>query len=341
MNNKYALISFHALVWILVLFVPLVSVYQMLDSFLPKSSIAPFIPVILLSLMLISLFYINYLILIPKLFHTKKYLFYAIALVSLIASAILFSRVVLYYINFGPDSLRLYNPILTKVVPIARLNAFLMLLFVLVGSILLSIHNRLKEIEQEKISAQLASLQSQINPHFLFNTLNNIYATAIDSSPQTAEMIGKLSQMMRYTMRETQKDLVSLLDEIDYVDCFIELQRLRLDSNVKLHFEHEGNFSDYQIAPMLLIPFVENAFKHGVNSEEHSHIHVEARMTSNQFVFKVQNNKVHKQLDINEHSGIGISNTKKRLELLYGNNQSLTINETEHDFKVELTIELQ
>src|SRR5574343_580030 len=306
MNNKYALISIHVLVWILVLFVPLVSVYQMLDSFLPKSSIAPFIPVILLSLMLISLFYVNYLILIPKLFHTKKYLFYASALVRLIDAAILFSRVVFYYITFGPDSLRLYNPILTKVVPIARLNAFLMLLFVLVGSILLSIHNRLKEIEQEKISAQLASLQSQINPHFLFNTLNNIYATAID-----------------------------------YVDCFIELQRLRLDSNVKLHFEREGNFSDYKIAPMLLIPFVENAFKHGVNSEEHSHIHVEARMTSNQFVFKVQNNKVHKQLDINEHSGIGISNTKKRLELLYGNNQSLTINETEHDFKVQLTIELQ
>ena len=215
MKNKYALISIHALVWILVLFVPLVSVYQMLDSFLPKSSIEPFIPVILLSLMLISLFYINYLLLIPKLFHTKKYLFYAIALVSLIAAAVLFSRVVLYYINFGPDSLRLYNPILTKVVPIARLNAFLMLLFVLVGSILLSIHNRLKEIEQEKISAQLASLQSQINPHFLFNTLNNIYATAIDSSPQTAEMIGKLSQMMRYTMKETQKDLVNLKDEID------------------------------------------------------------------------------------------------------------------------------
>lgn len=340
MKNKYALISIHALVWILVLFVPLVSVYQMLDSFLPKSSIEPFIPVILLSLMLISLFYINYLLLIPKLFHTKKYLFYAIALVSLITAAVLFSRVVLYYINFGPDSLRLYNPILTKVVPIARLNAFLMLLFVLVGSILLSIHNRLKEIEQEKISAQLASLQSQINPHFLFNTLNNIYATAIDSSPQTAEMIGKLSQMMRYTMKETQKDLVNLKDEIDYVDCFIELQRLRLDSNVQLTFEHEGNFSDFQIAPMLLIPFVENAFKHGVNSEENSLINVEARINTNHFVFNVQNNKVQKQLDINEHSGIGISNTKKRLELLYGNRQTLTISETEFDFKVQLTIDL-
>lgn len=340
MKNKYALIAIHALVWILVLFVPLVSVYQMLDSFLPKTSIAPFVPVIILSLMLISLFYVNYLILIPKLFHTKKYLFYAISLAVLILAAVLFSRIVLYYINFGPDSIRLYNPLLAKVVPIARLNAFLMLFFVLIGSVLLSIYNRMKEIEQEKISAQLASLQSQINPHFLFNTLNNIYATAIDSSPQAAEMIGKLSQMMRYTMKETQKDFVNLKDEIDYVDCFIALQKLRLDSNVKLSFEHTSNFSDFQIAPMLLIPFVENAFKHGVNSEENSEIKVEASLFKNQFVFKVQNLKVKKQFDISEHSGIGISNTKKRLELLYGNRQTLTISETELDFKVQLTIDL-
>lgn len=340
MKNKYALIAIHSLVWILVLFVPLVSVYQMLDSFLPKTSIAPFVPVVILSLMLISLFYVNYLILIPKLFHSKKYVFYAISLAVLILSAVLFSRIVLYYINFGPDSIRLYNPLLTKVVPIARLNAFLMLFFVLIGSVLLSIYNRMKEIEQEKISAQLASLQSQINPHFLFNTLNNIYATAIDSSPQTAEMIGKLSQMMRYTMKETQKDFVNLKDEIDYVDCFIALQKLRLDSNVKLSFEHAGNFSDFQIAPMLLIPFVENAFKHGVNSEENSVIKVEASLFKNHFVFKVQNLKVKKQFDISEHSGIGISNTKKRLELLYGNRQTLDIIESERDFKIILTIDL-
>ncbi len=340
MKNKYALIAIHALVWILVLFVPLVSVYQMLDSFLPKTSIAPFVPVVILSLMLISLFYVNYLILIPKLFHSKKYLFYAISLAVLILAAVLFSRIVLYYINFGPDSIRLYNPLLAKVVPIARLNAFLMLFFVLIGSVLLSIYNRMKEIEQEKISAQLASLQSQINPHFLFNTLNNIYATAIDSSPQTAEMIGKLSQMMRYTMKETQKDLVNLTDEIDYVDCFIALQKLRLDSNVKLSFEHSGNFSDFQIAPMLLIPFVENAFKHGVNSEENSEIKVEASLFKNQFVFKVQNLKVKKQFDISEHSGIGISNTKKRLELLYGKRQALEISESDRDFKIMLTIDL-
>jgi len=340
MKNKYALIAIHSLVWILVLFVPLVSVYQMLDSFLPKTSIAPFVPVVILSLMLISLFYVNYLILIPKLFHSKKYVFYAISLAVLILSAVLFSRIVLYYINFGPDSIRLYNPLLTKVVPIARLNAFLMLFFVLIGSVLLSIYNRMKEIEQEKISAQLASLQSQINPHFLFNTLNNIYATAIDSSPQTAEMIGKLSQMMRYTMKETQKDFVNLKDEIDYVDCFIALQKLRLDSNVKLSFEHAGNFSDFQIAPMLLIPFVENAFKHGVNSEENSVIKVEASLFKNHFVFKVKNLKVKKQFDISEHSGIGISNTKKRLELLYGKRQTLDISESERDFKIMLTIDL-
>lgn len=340
MKNKYALIAIHSLVWILVLFVPLVSVYQMLDSFLPKTSIAPFVPVVILSLMLISLFYVNYLILIPKFFHSKKYVFYAISLAVLIIAAVLFSRIVLYYINFGPDSIRLYNPLLAKVVPIARLNAFLMLFFVLIGSVLLSIYNRMKEIEQEKISAQLASLQSQINPHFLFNTLNNIYATAIDSSPQTAEMIGKLSQMMRYTMKETQKDFVNLKDEIDYVDCFIALQKLRLDSNVKLSFEHAGNFSDFQIAPMLLIPFVENAFKHGVNTEENSEINVEASLIKNHFVFKVQNLKVKKQVDISEHSGIGISNTKKRLELLYGNRQTLDISESERDFKIILTIDL-
>jgi sensor histidine kinase YesM len=191
------------------------------------------------------------------------------------------------------------------------------------------------------MSAQIASLKSQINPHFLFNTLNNIYATAIDASPRTADMVDKLSEMMRYTMKDIQQDLVLLEDEINYITNFIELQKLRLDRSVKLEYYALEVIPDLRIAPMILIPFIENAFKHGVNSEQKSRIKIEITMNKTEFQLSVVNNKVNVQRDIAERSGLGIENTKHRLNLIYPSRHLLVINDDDKEFFVSLYINLQ
>jgi sensor histidine kinase YesM len=233
------------------------------------------------------------------------------------------------------------NPIIEKILPVIIINVILVWLLSMVSSILWTIYNRLKQTESEKLTAQIASLKSQINPHFLFNTLNNIYATAIDTAPKAADMVDKLAEMMRYTMKDTQQDFVLLEDEINYINNFIELQKLRLDRSVKLECHSLENIPALQIAPMLLIPFIENAFKHGVNSEQKSRIKIETTMDKREFQLRVINNKVNVQKDISERSGLGVENTKHRLNLIYPSKHLLVINDTEKEFSVSLHINLQ
>lgn len=246
-----------------------------------------------------------------------------------------------YFYEFHQETLITTNPMVEKVIPVIIVNALLLWLLSIISSILWAIYNRLKQTESEKLVAQIASLKSQTNPHFLFNTLNNIYATAIDTSPKTADMVDKLSEMMRYTMKETQQDFVPLEDEINYLDNYIELQRLRLDRSVKLEYNSLKNIPYFQIAPMLLIPFVENAFKHGVNSEQKSDIKIEMTMNKTEFQLSVVNNKVNVQQDISEGSGLGIENTRHRLNLIYPSKHLLIINDTQKEFSVTLYINLQ
>jgi sensor histidine kinase YesM len=258
-----------------------------------------------------------------------------------IATVFLLSSAIFLFSDFNLQTLAKTNPIVEKIIPVIIVNAILLWLLSIVSSILWTIYNRLKQTEGEKLSAQIASLKSQINPHFLFNTLNNIYATAIDTSPKTADMVDKLSEMMRYTMKDTQQDFVLLEDEINYIGNFIELQKFRLTRSVKLEVDSLENIPALQIAPMLLIPFIENAFKHGVNSEQKSHIKIEMTMNKTEFQLSVVNNKVKVQRDIAERSGLGIENTKHRLNLIYPSKHLLVINDNEKEFSVSLHIDLQ
>jgi sensor histidine kinase YesM len=154
-------------------------------------------------------------------------------------------------------------------------------------------------------------------------------------------MVDKLSEMMRYTMKNTQQDFVLLEDEPNYISNFIELQRVRLDKSVKLEYQVMEEIPALQIAPMLLIPFVENAFKHGVNSEQKSHIKIELTMNNNELQLSAINNKVDVQRTVSERSGLGIENTRHRLNLIYPSKHLLTINESDKQFAVSLYIHLQ
>jgi len=286
-------------------------------------------------------FYVNYLFLIPKYLLKKKYWLYFLFLLLIIATVFLLCGTIFFFSDFNPETLAKTNPIVEKIIPVIIINAVALWLLTIVSSILWAAYNRLKQAESEKLSAQIASLKSQINPHFLFNTLNNIYATAINTSPKAADMVDKLSEMMRYTMKDTQQDFVLLEDEINYINNFIELQKMRLDGSVKLEYYSLDNIPALQIAPMLLIPFIENAFKHGVNSEQKSQIKIELRMDKTEFQLIVVNNKVSIQQDISERSGLGINNTWYRLNLIYPSKHLLVINDTEKEFSVSLHINLQ
>lgn len=341
MKAKSFTIAIHALVWVLLLVIPYISTNQVFSSLGPASDMKYLLQCLLLSAVLIITFYFNYYFLIPKYLLGKKYWLYFSFLLLTIAITFLLSGATFFFSDFNPDKLALKNPIVEKIIPVIIINAISLWLLSMVSAILFTVYNRLKETEKEKLSAQIASLKSQINPHFLFNTLNNIYAIAIDSSPKAADMVDKLSEMMRYTMKDTQQGFVFLEDEINYVNNFIELQKIRLDRSVKLEYDSLENIPALQIAPMLLIPFIENAFKHGVNSEQKSHIKIELAINKTELQLIVVNNKVSIQQDISERSGLGINNTWHRLNLIYPSKHLLVINDTEKEFSVSLHINLQ
>lgn len=341
MKVKPFTIAMHALIWVLLLVIPYVTTDQVFNSLDPASDVKYLSLCVVLSTVLIVIFYLNYFLLIPKFLLAKKYWLYFLFLLLAIASVLFISGTIFIFSDFSPKTLAETNPVIEKIIPVIIINALLLWLLAIASSILWAAYSRLKQTEREKLSAQIASLKSQINPHFLFNTLNNIYATAIDTAPKAADMVDKLSEMMRYTMKDTQQDFVLLEDEINYINNFIELQKLRLDRSVKLEYYSPENIPALQIAPMLLIPFVENAFKHGVNSEQKSHIRIEMTVTQTELQLRVVNNKVNVQKDISERSGLGIENTKHRLNLIYPSNHMLVINDTEKEFSVSLYINLQ
>lgn len=194
----------------------------------------------------------------------------------------------------------------------------------------------------QKSSSELNFLKSQVNPHFLFNSLNTLYGIALqEESLRTADGIQKLSDMMRFMLRENTADKIPLTREIDYINNYIDLQSLRITgaSDIDLNIDIAEACTNH-IAPMLLIPFIENAFKHGVSMQEASLIKVKLVCDSQSLKLEVQNTLHQQQPKSFEESGIGIENVKKRLEILYPNAHDLKIKQNEERYEVMLKIML-
>jgi two-component system, LytTR family, sensor kinase len=200
-----------------------------------------------------------------------------------------------------------------------------------------------KELTQS--TANLDFLRSQINPHFLFNALNNIYGMAImENAERTSEGIQKLSDMMRFMLQENMQERISLSSEINYLNNYISLQNLRTDANPRVQVETHIQETDivYQVAPMLLIPFVENAFKHGISFREPSRISISLEIKDKTLYFDVYNTIHAKPASDPEKfkSGIGLDNVRQRLQLLYPKSHELTIRETNKEYFVHLILQL-
>lgn len=206
------------------------------------------------------------------------------------------------------------------------------------------VQNLQKELGQS--TAKFDFLRSQINPHFLFNALNTLYGTALqEKAERTGEGIQQLGDMMRFMLHENMQEKISLDREIEYLENYIHLQRLRTDVNpgITIQAEIQQNFDYAQISPMLLIPFVENAFKHGISFREPSHIKIALEKKENTIYFDVYNSKHPRQENDPEKdkSGIGLSNVKQRLEMLYPKKHELLIRENSREFFVHLTLQLK
>lgn len=191
--------------------------------------------------------------------------------------------------------------------------------------------------EAEKANAELSFLKAQINPHFLFNTLNNIYTLAITNNANTAESIMKLSNIMRYVTDDVTENFVSLQSEVDCVVDYIDLQRLRLGSKTTVNFNITGTIAQQKIAPLLFMTFVENVFKYGVSKQHESAIDINLHVADDIITFMCVNPIFERKEHI-ERTGIGIANTKKRLEHLYPGKHVLNINDDDSQFTVVLTL---
>jgi two-component system, LytTR family, sensor kinase len=194
------------------------------------------------------------------------------------------------------------------------------------------------ELINQRQAGELALLKSQVNPHFLFNTLNNIYALVYHKSDEAPEAVVKFSSIMRYVLFDANAEKVDLDKEIEYLESYIELQKLRIKHPEFVDLKMEGNTSGLTIAPMLLIPFVENAFKHG--SKNHSPgIYIHLRIEDRHIRFEVSNYiRKEGQLSEKQFSGIGLSNIQRRLDLIYPGKNKLEIKQEENQFKINLVI---
>lgn len=276
--------------------------------------------------------YIHFLIL-DRFFYKRKYVLYILSLFTILFSwGYLLDR---FFYQRHMDKSHLTSAIVM---------IFFMLLITTSFKVLAdSVKQRflMQQIEAKQVQTELRLLKAQINPHFLFNTLNNLFGMARKQDPQTADGISGLSHLMRYMIYESNVDLISLEKEIQQINRLIELQKLRFakDDDIQIEFAVEGEAAKVQIPPMLLIPFVENAFKHGISLSAPSFVRIHLNVDEDKQEFSVSNSK-HSRSENKEDTklGIGLKNVSRRLELLYPENHELAISDGEKVFEVRLVL---
>lgn len=295
--------------------------------------------------------YINLYILIPKFLKQKNYIFYffwLIVLLSLTSFGLQISFIYPFRKLHG-----LTNEFTTFNTNLHSAYFFSTLLYVGITSILRLIKDwislqdlnlRLVKIEQQKLEAELKTLKGQLNPHFLFNSLNNIYSLALIKSDKVPELILKLSDLMRHIIYESKENFISLEKELDFVNNFIELQKIRTSEKSKIIYNIIGPIPAAKIAPMLFEPFIDNAFKHGLPGiDDGDFIHITFNFENSDYlVFSITNNFEEIYSKRSQNSGIGLKNVQQRLKLLYQANEfNLKILRNNHLHKVTLDLKLK
>lgn len=289
--------------------------------------------------------YINYFYLLPKFLAKKKVFQYILEFIIWFAIII---TIRLHLERFLVDGYTYQANYLYTTRFIIQIVAVTLFIVTFVAMLRFStdyfeLQAKKKEIENEKLSAELNFLKAQINPHFLFNTLNNLYYLAYTNSENTTEVIAKLSQMMRYMIYDSNHPQVLLSKEIEYMQNYISLERLRLNNEIPIDFCIEGNVGNVLIAPLIFITFLENAFKHGVsNNQPGAWVKIGIRICNKECLYTVSNSKIPqtKTPEKEDNAGIGLKNVNRRLELSYPNQYELKVTDEKDKYVVELKLKL-
>lgn len=311
-------------------------------------------------LLLLIFYYLNYYWLVPEFYTKKRHVLYISILLVCFVIITYLPDIFFKMQGFSPDP-NMPLPKKMEGIPLEPglempkefkkrqppLNIFelrdsflIQFITVTILSMLLRLDNRLKEMQNEKLKAEVNYLKAQINPHFLFNTLNSIYALTLKKSDQAPWAVLRLSEMMRYVVTESHSEKVPLEYEIQYISDYIDLQKLRMGKHTDFEFEVKGNPSKKRIAPIILVNYVENAFKYGINPDEPSKISIFINIDSKGVELTVENKITVKQNDLLENTTEGNKNTKKRLDYFYPNKYRLDIDHRADFYAVKLYIEL-
>lgn len=299
--------------------------------------------------MKMAVVYFTLYFIIPRFFLEKKYI--AATLISL-GSLFLVSvlqRVVdfqVYYPIFNTRGLSeefFYLPKIFKIAlgiyPVVALASFIK-----ITKHFYNEESKSKEYQQQKLEAELNFLKGQVHPHFLFNTLNNLYALTLKKSDASPEVVLKLSELLSFMLYETNSPTVSVSKELNLIENYISLEKIRYDERLTTSYEVDGDIATGQIPPMLLLPFVENAFKHGTSdSLDNVWVEIKVSVRNNQLSLSVMNSngvESNESQEFEYQKGIGLKNVKRRLNLLYGEHYELNISDTEEMYSVQLTLQM-
>lgn len=347
MKQKYV-VALHILFWVYYFLQELVALNPSTQSLsIPLFSFTFTNPEVAITysftFLYVFIFYLNYLVALPRFFDVKNTKQIFLALLSLFAIFIglrYFIEEFLYLKLFGfhnyYDGVSIPYYIYDNIHYGSRPIVASSVLWFIVNMFRLQ-KDQIRLIESKR-ETEINFLKSQINPHFIFNTLNNIYYLVFEKSEKSLKAIEQLSGLMRYMTYESQNETIAIQNEIDYIEDFIQLESMRIVGKANIIFEKDIENYQYRIPPLLLIPFIENGFKHGiVNNEEHPFT-IKLKQDSNSFVLEVEN--LINQYKKDKQSGIGIDNIKKRLQLYFPDKHSLEINIKEQKHQVKLTINL-
>lgn len=335
--------TIHIIIWT-ICFV-LVASYVNTLGYIKRGNGTFIYPVIMGTAINVVLFYLTVFFVIPKYCSRKCWMRLLLSLLIVLLSLTILESVLdfflfPYYYSAKRESY------LSQVFITLVINLFILALALGYGFIRVWImgEKQQQELKSEKLSAELNYLKAQVNPHFLFNMLNLAFASATKSGDEfTADLIEKIASQMRYMLYDSNVEKVLVSKEIDHIDSFISLQKLRISKEmpVAIRYHTEGDFDSNSIAPLLLIPFIENAFKHGLSFNEPTEISIGISCYNNALELSVVNPIKTRTNSIDKkNSGIGLENVRKRLELIYPGKHTISIKEKNGKFNVNLQIQL-
>ena len=336
----------HILFWSFFIFLETLHIY---DKTSEVSMLAALLSVLSKFSSAIILIYLNLLIFIPYLLEKNKTLFYIITIVAVYF--IIVYSVYGFHLLFSLERYTFIEDHIERPRLLAMLFGLTFLLTILSSLIhfakrwvtLKDVELDFKEEQRQRLEAELKTLKAQINPHFLFNSLNNIYSLSLDKSDLAPEMILKLSDLMSYIIYDAREEFVPLKKELEFVKNHSDLERIRVNGRVNVNFESDDNLLQYNIAPLLFTPFIENAFKY-VSARENQKAFINIKFSGNQdeLHFFIENS-ADEELTTFEHNnhGIGIENVKKRLKLIYPDKHKLSIEHSSSKFSISLKIKIE